>query len=619
MNKNLCTMLIVMSAIIAGTSLISGCNSGSTTPSTTTTTQVQFLPDGTAQLADGTEIKLSTQLITMDANHISSAVISVKGPTSLTQLQLQAVPVKSGLSAQLQSQAYDVDRLQFQSSSTMGGNKVQLIATGLSGAPVVGVANVSVNTGSMIKAAYVDMTATGSLAQITSAGYKAANIVIFGFADTASISINQAYLSAIQNAMNSESTGTINLLSIGGATESAGGMADTATVVNNIYTQITAYNSSLTTGKIDGVDLDLEGSFTATQIKELASGFKAKGLVVSVAPQIYLSSGTNVDSSSPTNLVLTSGSPYSNQSNYTPAIAEGYIDYIFVQTYNTPNWTIDGFAESQVEFFQAAAKALNNSTKSDCSAYTNSTTSLCIPEGDNLVIGTVANAGSAFSSANIFGVTAGTSYNQSAILSQLKTSIDTMIGNTTNYPYFDGVMMWSLNTDYYPTAYGDTYAAVGGFSTAIYGAESSGSSSSGPYFILQISNTGSGTSSYSYATASLKINGLNYEFGGLSSSGKDTALAAGTNKSWGTLASAQDPNTSSYVTDSSNLDALFTNGATSFTISGIQINKYSNENKTAAQYVTCSSTLSYTTLEAGHTYNVMVNPTYNSCSIEKIN
>lgn len=625
MKKYKINRVLMMSGLLSSI-IVTGCNSGNSTPGTSSSaTQVQFLPDGTAELADGTRIKLAENLLEMDTNHIVSTKVSVTGPTSLKQMGLITKVLSPLASAELTAQSTDVDKLQINSSSAAGYGQVELIATGLSGSPVVGVANVNINQGSMIKAAYIDMSASGAVSMIQSSGYKAANVLIFGFADTSSSSTNSSYLSTIQTAINSESAGTINLLSIGGATGTASSMTDTATVVSNIDAQIKAYNSSLSNGKIDGVDLDLEGGFTADQITAIAKGFSDKGYLVSAAPQIYLSTGTTVDSSNPSNLVLTSGSPYSNQSNYTPAIANGYINYIFVQTYNTPNWTIDGYAESQVGFFKAVAKALNNSTKSDCSAYASSTTSVCIPEATNLVVGTVANAGGAYSSANIFGVapgasasSCGTSYNQSSILTQLKTSIDEMIADTTNYKYFDGVMMWSLNTDYDPKDYYDCYATTGGFSSMIYGAESSGGGSSSRYFILQISNTGDGTGSYPYATASLKVNGANYEFGGLSSTGKDIALAAGTNKSWGTKASSQDPTTSSYVTDSNNLDVFFAN-ADSFTISGIQINKYSDENKTKAQYVQCNSTLKYTTLSAGHTYNVMVNPTYGSCEISQVN
>ena len=619
MRKQIINSILIGAGLIGSIAIV-GCSSGSSSsvPANTATTQVQFLPDGSAQLPDGTKVKLSSNILSMDTNHIASAKVTVTGPTSLDKLGLKALISNPLSSATLNRQSVDTDKLQIQSSASNGIGQVQLIATGLAGSPVVGLASVSVAQGSMIKASYIDMSASGAVALIQSGGYKAANVLIFGFADTSSSSINTSYLTTIQTALNSESTGTVNLLSIGGATGSASDMTDTAKVVSNISAQIESYNSQLSTAKINGVDLDLEGGFTADQIKALAKGFSDLGYLVSVAPQVYLSSGSTVDSSNPSNLVLTSGSPNSNQSNFTPAIAANYVDYVFVQTYNTPNWTIDGYAESQVGFIKAAAKALNNSTKSDCSAYTSSTTSVCIPEATNLVIGTVANAGGAFSSANMFGVAPGTSYDQSSILTQFKTSIDEMIADTTNYKYFDGVMMWSLNTDYDPTDYSDNYAVKGAFSTTIYGAES-GSTPSGKYFILQVSNTGDGSGSYPYATVSLNFGSGNYEFGGLSSTGKDTALAAGSNKSWGTLASSQDPNTSSYVTDSNNLDLLFAN-TDSITVSALYINKYNNESKSKSDtQIKCETTLSTKTLETGHTYNVMVNPTYNSCALEKVN
>lgn len=616
--------LIISLLISAG--FIVACSSGSgSSNAPAATAQVTFLPDGTAVLPDGTHLSVSSQLFTMDRDKSAQAVVKVSGASTLEKLGLQVQPV-GNLAGSVAPQDPQVGKLSILPNNTASGHyRLNLVATGLTGSPVVASLSVSVKNHSMVKAAYVDMSAPTSLAQIQSAGYKAANVVIFGFADTTTSATNATYLAAIKTAMASESSGTINLLSIGGATGQASTMTDTATVISNISTQIATYNASLSTGKIDGVDLDLEGGFSATQIKELAAGFKQKGYVVSIAPQVYANSwNASVSSSNPTNLVLTSGSPNSLQNNYQPAIASGNVDYIFAQAYNSGGWTIDGYYESDVRFFKATAAALNNSVKSDCSAYTESSSSICIPDTTYVTVGTVADAGSAYSTANIFNAyctssssCASGSYNQNTILTELKTSIDSMIGDTTNYKYFDGVMMWSLNTDYMPTGYYDYAATAGAFSSTIYGAESGGSS--GPYFILQISNTGAGTSSYPYATASLTINGLNYEFGDLSSSGKDTALAAGSNKSWGTLASAQDPNTSSYVTDSWNLDNLFSGGNTSITVSALQINKYTSADKTAAKYINCTSALSYTTLETGHTYNVMINPDSNSCAIEKVN
>ncbi len=616
---------LILSLLIAA-GFIVACNGGGTTSNTPSTAQVSFLPDGTAVLPDGTYLSVSSQLLTIDSSKSAQAVIKVSGASTLEKLGLQIQPT-GNLSGTVAQQDPQVGKLSILPNNTASGHyRLNLVATGLNGSPVVASLSISVKNHSMVKAAYVDMSAPTSLAQIQSAGYKAANVIIFGFADTTTSATNATYLAAIKTAMASESSGTINLLSIGGATGQASAMTDTTKVVSNISTQIESYNANLSTGKIDGVDLDLEGGFSATQIKELAAGFKQKGYVVGIAPQVYANSWNGaVSSSNPTNLVLTSGSPNSLQNNYQPAITSGNVDYIFVQTYNSGGWTIDGYYESDVRFFKATAAALNNSVKSDCSAYTESSSSICIPDTTYVTVGTVANAGSAYSTANIFNAyctssssCASGSYNQSTILTELKTNIDSMIGDTTNYKYFDGVMMWSLNTDYMPTGYYDYAATAGAFSSTIYGAESGGSSS-GPYFILQISNTGAGTSSYPYATASLTINGLNYEFGDLSSAGKDTALAAGSSKSWGTLASAQDPNTSSYVTDSWNLDNLFSGGNTSITVSALQINEYTSADKTSAKYVNCTSTLNYTKLETGHTYNVMVNPDYNSCAIEKVN
>lgn len=617
-------LLLAAGIIMAG--FLSACNSGNSSPTNDTqTTQVSFLPDGTAVLPDGTHISTSSAFVSMAEGRNSGVVTKVTGPTSFGDLGLEVDPV-SQVTGVVNQEDTDVGQITFQSGSASQGNYLLSVrASKLSGQPVVAMVNVSVSNSSFIKAAYVDTAATGSLATITSGGYKSYNVLIYGFADTTTSSTNATMLSALTTAMASESTGTINLLSIGGQYGSADTMSNTATVVTNISAQIESYNSQLTTGKIHGVDLDLEGSFTASQISELASGFKKKGYVVAVAPQVYTNTWNGaVSSSSPTNLVLTSGSPNSLQNNYQPAIASGNVDYIFVQAYNSGDWTIDGYQESNVLFYKAAATALNNSVKSDCSAYSESSSSICIPETTQITIGTVVNGAAGTNTANIFNINCTTtsqcisgSYNQTSILNSLKVSIDEMVAASSTYKHYNGIMMWSGNTDYAPNLYGDYAATVGGFSSIMYGAESSGSSS-GKYFILQVSNTGDGSGSFPYATASLKVNGANYEFGGVSSAGTSTALAFGTNKSWGTLASAQDPNTSSYVTDSSNLDLLFAN-TDSITLSGIQINKYSDENKTKTGTAAACSNLSITTLSAGHTYNVMVNPTYNSCEITQVN
>lgn len=631
MKKRTINQLLLAAGMITGLSL-SACNSGSGSSGGSTPTQAQIQADGSAVLADGTRVKMASRIFSMDPEHYSNTKINISGTNNYNDLGLIAVPVGNSATASLSRLSTDVGKLKIGAPANSGSGFMNIVASNLPGSPIVGVTALNTTEGSMIKAAYIDMAASGAAAKVTSAGYKAANVIIFGFADTTSTTANSSYASIMQTAINSESAGTVNFLSIGGQYATTSSLSDTATVVDNVDKQIQSYNSQLKNGSITGVDLDLENGIPASIILALAKGFSEKGYLVSGAPQVYLSSGSTVNSASPTNLVLTSGGESANYSTYTPAIASGYMDYIFVQTYNTSGFTIDGYSENQVGFYAATAKALSNLTESSCSAYLNNISSICIPEAENLVIGTVANAGGASNSANIFGVaangtfneqqntcTGGTSYNQSSILSELKTSIDTMLATPTTYKNFDGVMMWSLNTDYWPQAYNDCYATTGGFSSAIYGAESSGGGSTGKYFIMQVSNTASSnTGSYPYATATLVINGAYYEWGGLSSSGKDTALGAGENKSWGTLASAQDPNTSSYVTDSNNLDVLLAN-SDSFTVSQVLVNTYSDSAKTSKgqQYV-CKDQLSVTKLEAGHSYNVMVNPN-GACALQKVN
>ncbi len=444
-------------------------------------------------------------------------------------------------------------------------------------------------TSKLIKAAYVQLDASGSLSAISSNGYKAANVIIFGFADTSSSTTNSTYKTAIQNAINSESSGTVNLLSIGGQTVSS--MSDTATIVSNITTQISAYNSELTGGKIDGVDLDLEGGFTAEQIKALASGFKTNGLKVSVAPQVYLSSGSEVDSSNPTNLVLTSGSPYSNQSNYTPAIAGGYVDYVMVQTYNTSGWTIklnnNSYAENQVGFFKAVAAALNNTVKTNCSGYESNTTSICIPTSSAVVIGTVTNAGAASNSANIFGVSAGNSYDQASILASLESDIQTMQTDSSNYKYFAGVMMWSLNNDYYPSGWSDTSAGVGAFSSKIFGAELAPAATKN--LQVQFTNNGQNTG----VTITLIVNGLYYPF--YANSGSNQSISASSYAQWCSADAASDTCPDSWNLDQITVDSTFT----------VQVTP---DNGTAWS---CSSGGK---LSSGY-HNIQVNNDYKSCAI----
>lgn len=461
---------------------------------------------------------------------------------------------------------------------------------------------------SMIKASYVQLDATGSLGSIAPEGVNASNVIIFCFADPTSSAINTGYLDSMKIIINREAAGTVNLLSIGGQTVST--IADPATAVSNISSQIASYNSSLAGGSISGVDLDLENGIPPATITALAHGFKSRGLLVSVAPQVYTSNGANVDSSNPTNLVLTSGNSLATSSSYTPAIARGYVDYVFAQTYNTGGWTIDGISENSVGFFKVAARALGNCVKSDCSAYTSSTASAVIPVGTRVVVGEPSNAGASGTVNNIFASNGTTNYDQGTILGTLKTTIDEVIADPAGYPHFDGVMMWSLNNDYMPAGWGDRYAAIGKFSTTIFQA----GSPSPTYFILQVTNTNtSASATWPYASVSLTIHGATYVFG---ASG-DVPLSPSSNQMWGTLASSQ---STANVIDSSNIDTIFSN-ASSFTTSSITLNAYSSGSTSIFapdRQSSCPKGTNYT-FQASHSYNILVNPATGDSDITQVN
>jgi chitinase len=469
----------------------------------------------------------------------------------------------------------------------------------------------------MIKASYLQLDAVGSLGSVTQSGYASSNILLFAFANLTSPNVNPTYLAAMQTAINNESPGTLNILSIGGqyATSAAINIHTVNAIVSNVSGQIDGYNAQLRNGKISGVDLDLENEIDAETISALAKAFKTRGFSVSAAPQVYLTSGNQVNSADPFNLALTSGGAH-NQ--YGPAIASGYVDYIFAQTYNTGGWTVDNHQENDVGFFSAIARALNSTVKNDC----RNSGVLCIPSTTKIAIGQVANAGASGTMNNVFASNGSISYNQAAILGSLSSQWKAMQADPSNYGYIKGIMQWSLNNDYMPNGWGDTFATPGAFSATLFGAAPPPQI---PFFIVQITNSGPDEpGSVAYASATLVVNGQYWIFGRAASwvpSGMVPIAPGRENyQLWGTLPSSKNPNTPG-VADSSNLDTIFSNGNTSFTTSQILINGYpsydSDISNPSGQW-NCPAGANYR-FEAGHAYNILVNPTWQSCAVSRVN
>jgi hypothetical protein len=626
---------------------IIGCSSGGTTSSSDSVgvygvnSVTYTLPGGTFILPNGVQVTLGSTILSSLPGKITSTSLTVSGgntdgnvgfsyavysisngvatSTNLIRVSFSNPNVEAnGLPNPSTTDVY-VDA----ANAPSGDYAIQFTDGVVQNPTTIGVINLSVNPSNMRKASYIDMSAAGSLSLITASGYAASNIIIFGFADPTSSTANPSYTSVMQTACNSETSGTINLLSLGGQNGAPSHFTNPNTVVSNITAQINAYNSQLRNCKINGVDLDLEGDFSSTTITQLAQGFKNNGLTTSVAPQVYLSSGTNVDPANPTNLVLTSGFPQSNTNNYGPAIVGGFVNYINAQTYDTGGWTVGGYAENQVQFFSAIAQALNSTVRTSCSG----TTNLCIPATTQILIGEVANGGAGggggSNNNNIFNSSGATSYNQASILSNLQTQINTVIPNTTTYQYINGVMMWSLNNDYAPNLYGDSYATAGAFSSTIFGATPPPSL---PYFILQISNTGPDVASpTAYASATVVVNGQYWIFGkNVSYAASGVPIAPGANQLWGTKPSSQISGLG--VVDSNNLDMIFSNGNTSFSASQIIMNGYPSVNSdiltpVSSSQFNCVDRTSRAwngngyTFKANNTYNVQINPTYKSCAV----
>ncbi|QHC57165.1 glycosyl hydrolase family 18 protein [Rathayibacter sp. VKM Ac-2760] len=464
-----------------------------------------------------------------------------------------------------------------------------------------------------LRVSYLQVGATGSLAQIDPAGVAASNVIVFAFADATSSTADPATLAAIQKIVDQESKGTVNLLSLGGqtVTRDTVNAATASAVGTRVVQQIADCNAKITGGRITGVDLDLENGIDAETISALGAAVDGAGLSLAVAPQVYLSSGTEVDPASPTTLTLTSGVHDGVNDQYAPLLKSGTVDYLLAQTYNTGGWTVGGVEEKDPAFFTAISHALNSSVRTDCSA----ASGLCIPARTKVVIGQVSNAGASGTANNVFGGSGATAYDQAAVLTGLASQWAAMKADPEHFGHIDGIMQWSLNNDYAPSAWGDTSAKPGAFSVALFGATPPAAA---PYFILQVSNTGPDRpDSGAYASATLVVDSQYWLFGNRWGS----ALAPGANESFGTATSAANPATP-FVVDSSNLDAIFSGGKTSFTASQVLINGYSSQRDVAGpdrQYV-CSAGAGFT-FEAGHAYNVQVNADsgFKSCAISTVN
>ncbi len=365
---------------------------------------------------------------------------------------------------------------------------------------------------SFAKAAYVDAFATGAMGQITASGWQTPNILLIAFADPTTSSSNATIASALSTAASNRSasaSGNQTFLSIGGATVVPSSWPQSpATLAANMAAQINTYNASLTgNNQVAGVDLDLENGFTSATVNSIAQAMKSqtlangKPLLVSIAPQVVGVTGVNVDATTPANLGLSAGGL---NNNFGAAVANGFVDDVLAQTYNTGptgivlnnvtntnGQVVNGIDESNILFAQGIAQALNNAVQTSCAG----ATTLCIPASSKILVGEPVNQG-AGGTYTIFNPAAPAAppvqYDQTAILNTLASELNYIFSaNRPVYSHINGVVVWQLGNDYAPRLYGDAYAVNGAFSTRIFGAAAP---PAGPNILLQLTNNSSSAS-----------------------------------------------------------------------------------------------------------------------------
>ena len=458
----------------------------------------------------------------------------------------------------------------------------------------------------MLKAGYVDITATESLKAIPKEGVESCNIIVFGFADLHRDEMKDEELHSIKEILDKEAPGTKNFLSIGGHHTKPEHLPDTTdTIVHNIIGQMNHVNNCYGKDKIVGVDLDLENAISGDIIAKLAEEFKSHGWLVSIAPQMHTTDYQPIVPSSPTNLGLTSGwSAEDIRDQYHEAVQSGNVDYIMLQPYNNKAVLIkeDGkeYNQNNGEFVKLIAKAMNHSD-------------LFKKNKPKILIGTPnsqsAGVHSMFNPKND-DYPVHYDYDQAGILKEFNKDIEVMELMPNDYSNVDGIMTWSLNNDYSPSAFKDASATPGAFCSAIFGAKEVEHS----YFTLAIKNTGK----YNSASITLIVDGSYYMFLNQwdnlipANSGEDSVI------NWGTESSHNQNPTKIY--NNLYLNKFFEKGKKSFkaTIQGNAYGPgYTDKNKPqwSKVYQTYDSTSGIKTMftfEIGQNYLITINPDHSN-------
>lgn len=271
-----------------------------------------------------------------------------------------------------------------------------------------------------IFAGYLDTTAIGSAAtvkmpQVKKDGY---NTVIFAFATVTGTKVT--YPSITPTTVKSATDAGLKVLI------SLGGQNNTFTPGQLTSTQIQLLASNLVmmvhTLGANGIDFDLEVQTSPTFLDELTAAIQAKdpSVLLSAAPQVVCD--TEVTKCQ----LVTTGT----HADYDQAINNNRFDYLFIQAYNTPPQNDIHF---MVKSYPLIADKLLNGSKT------------------KIVMGqpSAAVAGGA---ATIYHPSPDKTLSTKQVTADLLPELKTLLQK----PQFGGMMAWSLNVDYDPSAYGDT-------------------------------------------------------------------------------------------------------------------------------------------------------------------
>tara|TARA_R110000868_G_scaffold380784_1_gene646984 strand:+ start:162784 stop:165057 length:2274 start_codon:yes stop_codon:yes gene_type:complete len=304
---------------------------------------------------------------------------------------------------------------------------------------------------------YLDITAISSadvvisqLAQLKTDGY---NTVVFAFADVNGNAMvphanTQKYY---QDVATAKQMGFKVLISVGGEinTFNPGAAVDWPTLAKNMAAFVAQYD-------FDGIDFDLEIPMDTGSLDTLLKAIRVANpkLLLTAAPQLnYVNDTDGVQ------LVSTGTSTI-----YNTAVANGDFDALFVQAYNTGGYAIDEVGNSYATIAACQASGAKScADETSASFIDNSFQRLkkIVPASTQIVMGEPSDAVAAG---------AGTIYHPSGstlTVTQVTPKINAQVENLLNDAQFGGIMTWSLNVDYDPTAYNAVNHPVGAFGQGV--------------------------------------------------------------------------------------------------------------------------------------------------------